>query len=579
MSKVKNVELKVELYANGFDKFPKPRSAVNFGGLIRLNTKLRRSQSNQMTNNAAKPTAIYLTADLKFREIWDKFIGLSISVAGKLIQVARLHPVNYNCSCPCFILDRQLMKKIRTRIARSPTGSPHIGTAYAALFNYVFARQNKGEFILRIEDTDRSRFVESSEKEIFEALHWLNLEPDESPEKAGKFGPYRQSERLETYQEAALNLVKAGKAYFCTCSADRLEKLREEQKQRQELPHYDRKCRYESQHRREGSVVRLAVPLDGETVVNDLIRGRVKFENKILDDQVLLKSDGFPTYHLASVVDDHLMEISHVIRAEEWLSSTPKHLLIYQAFGWEQPEFAHLPLLRNRDKSKISKRKNPVAIGFYRGEGYLPEALLNFLGLMGWSMPNDQEIFSLDEMIKSFKFARIGTVGPVFDTQKLDWLNGEYIRAKSDKSLCDYLIAEGITKLSEEQVLQALPLVKERIKKLGEFDALVGYFFSEPRQLAKELLVQKGKSSKETTQVLEKVALALQNSNWDKNSIETSVRREQQNLGWSNSDLFMTIRVAVSSSTTTPPLFDTLEIIGKKGVIRRLKKAALELSK
>lgn len=463
--------------------------------------------------------------------------------------------------------------KVRTRIAPSPTGQPHIGTAYAALFNYCFAKQNKGDFILRIEDTDRTRFVAGSENEIVKALQWLNLVPDENPSKGGKFAPYRQSERLDLYQGYAKGLLKKGQAYYCTCSPERLEKLREQQQAKKELPHYDRKCRYDPPKNTTTAVVRLATPLDGETVVADKIRGDVVFQNKLLDDQVLIKSDGFPTYHLASVVDDHLMEISHVIRAEEWLSSTPKHVLLYQAFGWEIPEFAHLPLLRNRDHSKISKRKNPVALDFYRQAGYLPEALINFLGLMGWSMPDEKEIFTLTEMIEGFTFERVSPAGPIFDIQKLDWLNGEYIRAMSPKELVGR-ITDGFTKYTKEQVEKVLPLVQERMKKLSEFDDLIGYFFEQKIKLSAELIVQKGKKSAETAEVLTTVAGVLDKSHWDKTSIEETIKEVQQTLGWSNSDLFMSIRVAVSGSKATPPLFDTLEFIGKERTISRLKEAS-----
>ncbi|HSX57794.1 MAG TPA: glutamate--tRNA ligase [Candidatus Saccharimonadales bacterium] len=473
------------------------------------------------------------------------------------------------------------MQKVRTRIAPSPTGSPHIGTAYAALFNYVFAKKNKGDFILRIEDTDRTRFVETSEKEITEALSWLGLEADESPEKGGKSGPYRQSERLEIYQKLAAELITKDQAYYCDCSAERLAKVREEQQARGEVPRYDRKCREEPPKNKENCVVRLAIPLNGETTFFDEIRGEIKFQNKDIDDQVLLKSDGFPTYHLASVVDDHLMEISHVIRAEEWLSSTPKHVLLYDSFGWEKPKFAHLPLLRNLDKSKISKRKNPVAVSFYREQGYLAEALVNFLSLMGWSMPEDKEIFTLKEMIEEFTFARIDPAGPVFDLVKLDWLNGHYIRELSDENLADRLVNEGfVEKTKKEETKRYLPLVKERMKKLSEFESLAAYYLNDEVDIQTEELIKISDHSKEeTSEILEKIRQSLAPlEDWTQESIEELLNKEQTETGWDKTKLFQSIRYSVSGTKTTPPLGETLEAIGKNRVLTRLEVAVKKLT-
>ncbi len=468
------------------------------------------------------------------------------------------------------------MEKVRTRIAPSPTGSPHIGTAYAALFNYCFAKKNKGDFILRIEDTDRTRFVEGSEDEINEALKWLGLEPDEGPEKDGRSGPYRQSERLDIYKEYVEKLINSGKAYRCECTTERLTKLRDEQQKEGAVPHYDRKCRYNPPKSVENTVVRLAIPEEGETVVEDEIRGKITFQNKLIDDQVLLKSDGFPTYHLASVVDDYLMEISHVIRAEEWLSSAPKHVLLYSAFGWEKPKFAHLPLLRNVDKSKISKRKNPVAIDYYRQQGYLPEALRNFLGLMGWSMSGDQEIFSLEEMIEAFSFDRIDPSGPVFDVQKLDWLNGEYIRAMPEVELVKRLQQEKFSKYSNEQIIKVLPLVKERMKKLSEFDTLVSFFF-EDIETPKESYLPKGKENIQAKEILGNLVEALKNLSWTETALEETISKFQESTSWSRRELFMTLRIIVTGREATPPLFSTVELIGKEKTLERIEKAILQL--
>src|SRR6185436_11240696 len=326
-------------------------------------------------------------------------------------------------------------KPIRVRIAPSPTGDPHVGTAYVALFNYAFARKHGGQFILRIEDTDRERSSMASEAMIFEALHWLGLEWDEGPDKGGPHAPYRQSERSAIYREHAAELVKRGAAYPCFCSRERLDALREEQKAKKKNFGYDGHCRSiglteaaRRQQAGEAHVIRLAMPREGQSVVHDLLRGDVTIDNAQVDDQVLLKSDGFPTYHLANVVDDHLMGITHVIRAEEWISSTPKHVELYDAFGWTAPEFIHMPLLRNADKSKISKRKNPVSLDYYADAGILPEAMLNFLGLMGWSFGGDREKFTLAEMLAAFDISRVRLGEPVFDLEKLSWLNGLYMR-------------------------------------------------------------------------------------------------------------------------------------------------------
>ncbi|MEF2600465.1 MAG: glutamate--tRNA ligase, partial [Fusobacterium mortiferum] len=312
-------------------------------------------------------------------------------------------------------------KKVRTRIAPSPTGDPHVGTAYIALFNLAFANSNNGEFILRIEDTDQNRYTEGSEQMIFDALHWLGLNYAEGPDVGGEYGPYRQSERFHLYGDYAKKLVEQGGAYYCFCTQDRLDKLRERQKAMGKAPGYDGHCRSltpeEIQAKLDAGepyVIRLKMPYEGETIIHDRLRGDIVFENNKIDDQVLLKADGFPTYHLANVVDDHLMGITHVIRAEEWIASTPKHIQLYKAFGWEQPEFIHMPLLRNADRTKISKRKNPVSLIWYKEEGYLKEGIVNFLGLMGYSFGENKEIFSLQEFVDNFNIDKVSLGGPVF---------------------------------------------------------------------------------------------------------------------------------------------------------------------
>ncbi|NBS11869.1 MAG: glutamate--tRNA ligase [Gammaproteobacteria bacterium] len=324
---------------------------------------------------------------------------------------------------------------VRTRIAPSPTGDPHVGTAYIALFNLAFARAHGGQFILRIEDTDRERSTPESEIAILSALRWLGLEWDEGPDIGGPAGPYRQSERGALYASHAHALVESGHAFHCFCTAQTLDQMRAEQQAAGVNPHYDGRCERlaaaeVSQRLAQGepSVIRLSVPNEGECVLHDRLRGEIRIPWSQVDRQVLLKSDGMPTYHLANVVDDHCMGITHVIRGEEWIPSAPKHQLLYRYFGWEMPELCHLPLLRNPDQSKLSKRKNPTSILFYRDQGYLPEALLNYLGRMGWSMPDERERFTLEDMIAAFTLDRVSLGGPIFDLDKLNWLNGEWLR-------------------------------------------------------------------------------------------------------------------------------------------------------
>lgn len=477
---------------------------------------------------------------------------------------------------------------VRVRIAPSPTGDPHVGTAYTALFNYVFAKQQNGKFILRIEDTDRTRFQEGSEQKIFDAIKWLGLPYDEGPDIGGPFGPYRQSERLDLYRKFALQLVQLDKSYYCFCTPQELEIMRKEQEAKHLPPMYNGKCKKidktEAQKRvnsGEKYVVRFNMPDTGETVFTDLIRGEIKIQNNLIDDQILLKSDGYPTYHLGVVVDDHLMGITHVIRAEEWISSVPKHIQIYKALGWDLPQFAHLPLLRNPDKSKISKRKNNTSLLWYKEQGYLPEALLNFFALLGYSLPNDQEIISLEELIKTFTFDRIVKSGPVFNLDKLDWLNGIYIRKKTDQELAELLNSYLPKDSDQKYILKIIPLVKERLKKLYDFTAYTDFFFKDPK-IDKNLLVQKDKTPEDTKIAIEKAIELFSNpsnsSNWTNKSLEQLGRDFAEKINWKPADFFMTLRVALTGKTATPPLFETMEVLGHDSCINRLKKAILVLS-
>jgi glutamyl-tRNA synthetase len=472
---------------------------------------------------------------------------------------------------------------VKTRIAPSPTGDPHVGTAYVALFNYAFARGRGGRFVLRIEDTDRERSSPASEAMIFESLRWLGLDWDEGPDVGGPVGPYRQSERTDLYRAHAEKLLERGVAYPCFCTRERLDALRAEQKAKKLNFGYDGLCRRlsadEAGRRRaagEPHVVRLAMPDEGKTIVPDLLRGEVEFDNAQIDDQVLVKTDGFPTYHLANVVDDHLMGITHVIRAEEWLSSLPKHVRLYEGFGWEPPVFCHLPLLRNADRSKISKRKNPVSLNLYRAAGYLPEAMINYLALMGWAMPDEREEFSLEAFVSELTLERISLGGPVFDVEKLKWLNGRYLRRLAPEQLLERLEAGP---LSREHLLALLPLVQERIDTLEDFFAYASFFFAGDVGYdaeARKALVPKGRSGGETAKLLGRLLEEVVDPSldWRAAALDEALRRFADEKGWSAKELFMTVRVATTGRKASPPLFETLAVLGKETCRRRLRRAA-----
>jgi glutamyl-tRNA synthetase len=457
---------------------------------------------------------------------------------------------------------------IRTRIAPSPTGENlHIGNAYTALVNFVFAKQQKGQFIVRIEDTDRMRLVMGSEGRILESLHWLKLDPQESPLIGGPYAPYRQSERLPIYQRYAEELVYKSHAYYCFCEPDRLTIMRQIQVEKHLPPMYDGTCKKldpkEAKKRVESGekhVIRLNVPDEGITKFNDLIRGEISFENKLIDDQVLIKSDGYPTYHLGVVVDDHLMEVSHIIRGEEWISSTPKHILLYGFFGWKAPIFAHMPLLRNPDKSKLSKRKNPVWVSWYKEQGFLPEALINYLGTMAWSFPDGRDIFSLEEMIQAYKLENVQTTAPIFNTEKLRWYNGEYIRKSSVSDLTFKISAFFKKKYSEEKIEKILPLLRERMKTLAEFATLGDFFFERPIKFERP---SDPKIRKLLKDLIESVV-------WNHDAMEKAIRDAADKEGLKAKDLFMELRIAVTGKTVGPPLLESMEILGKEETITRL---------
>jgi glutamyl-tRNA synthetase len=491
-------------------------------------------------------------------------------------------------------------RPVRVRFAPSPTGSLHIGGLRTALFNWLFARHYNGKFILRIEDTDQKRLDPTALDTLQEALQWAGLQWDEGPGVEGNYGPYVQSERLGHYQQWADWLVENGKAYKCYCTSERLQQVNEEKIARNEPKGYDRHCRSLTQAERDAyeaeglkPVIRFKMPLDGETVVNDLIRGGVTFENEKLQDTVLLKSDGFPTYHLAHVVDDHLMQISHVIRAIEWLPSAPLHTQIWLAFGWEMPFYAHLPILLNPDGSKMSKRKPPkdkygnpipVMVHDYIEAGYLPEAMVNFLANIGWNFGDDREIFTLAEAIERFDLTRINPANSTYPTEKLPWLNGEYIREMPVVELARRIkpfLEEAGFEVNVDLLLKVIPLVQIRMKTLKDVVPIAGFFFREEFITAPpEELIQKGMDSAQTREVLQRAYTILAAlSDFSHTSQEAAMRVLVEEMALKPNQVFGTLRVAITGQQVSTPLFETMEILGKDVSMKRIQQALDSLSK
>lgn len=467
---------------------------------------------------------------------------------------------------------------VRTRIAPSPTGAPHIGTAYIALFNYAFARRHGGRFVLRIEDTDQVRSTRASEAAILEALRWIGLPWDEGPDIGGDKGPYRQSERTAIYREQCEALVQSGKAYPCFCTTERLNELRTRQEAEKTRIGYDGHCAglpaEEAQQRiaaGEPHVIRLRTPADGECVLKDYFRNEIRIPWETIDDQVLLKADGFPTYHLANVVDDHLMEITHVIRGEEWISSTPKHLLLYEAFGWTPPVFAHLPLLRNPDKSKLSKRKNPTGILFYRQAGYLPEALLNFLGLMAYSPADGNEQFDLETMARTFDLDRVSLGGPIFDLQKLQAFNGRYIRELDTDALLERLK----TWMINDQTWSALvPLAQPRLNQLTDFIPLTAFIFADRLPLDPATLAKGLEDPAQATTLLQIAQWEIERAtDWNADGVKTLFSRMAEKEDLKFKKLLGLFFTALTGNAVSLPLFDAMALMGRDLCLRRVQYA------
>ena len=467
---------------------------------------------------------------------------------------------------------------VRTRIAPSPTGDPHVGTAYMALFNWVLARQSGGQFLLRIEDTDQARSTQSSEQAIFDALRWLGLDWDEGPDVGGPHGPYRQSERRAIYAEHIQRLLDAGHAFHCFCSKERLDEVRAAQQARKETTRYDGHClslTAEEVARRVGAgeehVVRMRVPDEGECTFTDALRGDVTIPFSQIDMQVLVKSDGMPTYHLAVVVDDHLMGITHILRGEEWLNSVPKHKLLYDYFGWPMPQLVHLPLLRNPDQSKLSKRRNPTSITYYRDEGYLPEALLNYLGMMGWSMPDEREIFSKEEMVAVFDMHRISVGGPIFDQTKLAWLNGQYLRAMSEDEFAGRVSA---WLLDEARLRELIPLVHERVERLSDLVPLVDYLVGARKALQPEDFAHKSVDRDTAVRVIHHTLAAFDEMReWQRDAIFDCCQQLAKACGLKFRDFLFPLFVSISGRSVSLPLFDSLVFLGPDLSRARLRDA------
>ena len=470
------------------------------------------------------------------------------------------------------------MTAVRTRVAPSPTGDVHVGTAYMALFSRVWAKKNGGRFILRIEDTDRARSTEQSEKKIMEALEWLGLTWDEGPGVGGPYGPYRQSERLDIYREHAEALLSKGAAYRCFCTKERLDSMRDARRSGAGSG-YDRLCRdiptSESDRRAaagEPFVIRMKSPLEGECVFTDLLRGEIRKAWSTVDDQVLIKGDGFPTYHLAVVVDDHLMKISHIIRGEEWINSVPKHVHLFSLFGWEPPVFCHMPLLRNPDRSKLSKRKNPTSITYYRNAGYLPEALLNYLGMMGWSMPGGEEKFSVDDMMREFRLEDVTLGGPVFDLAKLRWLNARYIREDYTPETLLPLLEKW--RLNPDYLMDVTRVAHTRLETLADWGPLTSFFFADSVPLDAEALILKGKTSEETQKILQFAVWELERQGeLTTEDVETMFKSLSEKTGIKLRDLTRPFYVAISGSKASTPLYDSVALLGSDMVRMRLRRA------
>jgi glutamyl-tRNA synthetase len=484
-----------------------------------------------------------------------------------------------------------ISETIRTRFAPSPTGYLHVGGLRTALYNYLFAKRNNGKFILRIEDTDRARYVEGAVENLISTLQWAGLNFDEGPGTDGDYGPYLQSERLNIYKDHSEKLIQNRKAYYCFCSPERLKELRDKQQKEGLQPKYDKHCLKLSEKEvekkisvKENHVVRLNVEPGVNIIIDDVIRERVEFNSDVVDDQVLIKSDGYPTYHLANVVDDHLMKITHVIRGEEWLSSTPKHILLYDFFGWEKPVFAHLPLLLNPDRSKLSKRQGDVAVEDYRAKGYLKEALINFVALLGWTAGDDKEFYYLDELIENFSLERVNKSGAVFNIEKLNWLNAEHLRRKENSEILILLKEElknsrySVQIYNDEYLIKVIEAMKERVSFVKEYIEKSPYFFEAPSSYEEAVVAKRWNDN--SSDLLKKLIEKFEKlNNPSKEDYENALKETAQENGAGNGDLIHPLRLSVSGMGAGPGVFDIVDILGKEESVKRMKKAITSIKK
>lgn len=468
---------------------------------------------------------------------------------------------------------------VRTRIAPSPTGDPHVGTAYIALFNMAFAKKHGGTFVLRIEDTDQVRSTAESEQSILDSLNWLGLQWDEGPDVGGEFGPYRQSERSEIYAKYVQQLLDDGNAFYCFATSEELDEMRKQQMADGQSPKYDGRglllTEEEIKQKIDDGVpyvVRMKIPEEGVCTFDDMLRGSIDIDWSQVDMQVLMKADGLPTYHLANVVDDHLMGITHVIRGEEWINSAPKHQLLYKYFGWDMPVLCHMPLLRNPDKSKLSKRKNPTSINYYERMGFLSEAVVNYLGRMGWSMPDEREKFTLDEMIEAFDITRVSLGGPVFDVEKLSWLNGLWIR----EDLSVEALAERFTRwaVNESYLSKVLPLIQKRINVLSDAAPLASFFLEGMPELVAETFEYKKLEAEQTRKILQYSLWKLEEQReWSLENIQKDLMSLCESLELKMRDFMIPVFVAVSGKQSAPSIMDAMEILGPDMTRARLRAA------
>ena len=484
---------------------------------------------------------------------------------------------------------------VRVRYAPSPTGNPHIGNIRTAMFNWLFARRHGGQFVVRVEDTDQARIEEGAVEHILNGLEWLGIDWDEGPRVGGPYGPYFQSERLERYDAAAERLIESGNAYRCYCTPERVADLRKEQARNKQRQGYDSHCRFLSEQDREANessglpyVIRFAMPQSGMTSVEDVIRGHVEWQNELTDDFVLIKSDGFPTYHLAVTVDDNAMQISHVLRAEEWLPSTPRHVQLYRALDLPMPQFGHLPMILGSDRAKLSKRHGATSLMEYRDDGFVPPALINFMALLGWSLDGETEVMPVDTIRDNFALERVGKPAAIFDLDKLQWMNGVYIRQMGIEELAEHILPflerdypDELLPVDRDYLLRLTPLVQERLKTLSDAPDMLSYFFEDELDYEAQSVVQRGMDQAGTEAALRRASddlAAVVESEFHNEGLEALLRATGNDLELSGRQFFGALRTAITGRTATPPLFEMMEAMGKERVIKRLTRAVEKLS-